>query len=148
MSNISVLTFPTFSADAFHPVRPDPAGTGASLSMSRAIDDAVRTLQSLDPELDSTKVSEQIGYINAHATATLAGDEAELLAIENVFRSGAKPLYISSCKSSMGHMMGAAGAAELILTLWALRTVSCFWNDSGTYPKLTLSPSFLRKRYQ
>jgi 3-oxoacyl-[acyl-carrier-protein] synthase II len=122
------------AADAFHPVRPDPNGTGAILSMSRALEDAWRTTESFGLE----SVTRGIGYVNAHATATLAGDEAELVAISKVFgSSGTQSLYVSSCKPSIGHCMGAAGVVELILTIWALRTVS--WSVPGHH-----CPRFLR----
>ncbi|KAI9003025.1 thiolase-like protein [Hyaloraphidium curvatum] len=106
------------AADAFHPVRPDPEGTGAMFSMTRALEDAARTLG----DRTTADVATDVGYVNAHATATLAGDEAELLAIARAFAGTRGPLRVSSCKPSLGHMMGAAGAGELILTLWALRT--------------------------
>ena len=70
---------------------------------------------------DAGLVGEQIGYVNAHGTATIAGDVVETNAIKEVFGAYAKSLPISSTKSMHGHVMGATGAVELIATICALR---------------------------
>jgi 3-oxoacyl-[acyl-carrier-protein] synthase II len=93
------------SADAFHMASPPEGGDGAFSAITMALNDA-----GCRPE--------DIGYINAHATSTPPGDLAELRAMERIFPSGTK---ISSTKSAIGHLLGAAGAVEAIFTLKALQ---------------------------
>ena len=94
------------SSDAFHITQPSP--DGAARAMRAALSDA-----GLEPA--------QIGYINAHGTATVANDAAETTAIRKVFGEHADRLAISSTKSMHGHTLGAAGAIEAAATLLALR---------------------------
>lgn len=94
------------SSDAFHITQPSP--DGAARAMRAALADA--DIQ-----------AGQIGYINAHGTATLANDAAETAAIRKVFGDHADRLAVSSTKSMHGHMLGAAGAIEAAATLLALR---------------------------
>ena len=96
------------SADAFHVTAPSPDHEGAQRSMRSALADA-----GLAPH--------DIGYINAHATATPIGDLAEATAIEAVFGAGGGGIPVSSTKSMTGHLTGAAGAAEAIFSILALR---------------------------
>lgn len=96
------------SADAYHITAPDPTGTGAALAMQRALDDAGLG-------------TDEVDYINAHATATPLGDVAETVAIKLVFRERAYKIPVSATKSMMGHLIGAAGAVEAIATLLTLR---------------------------
>ncbi len=95
------------SADAHHITEPHPEGKGAALAMRRALRDA-----QVNPEA--------VGYINAHGTSTPVGDRAEVLAIKEVFGAHAKRLMVSSTKSMIGHLLGAAGAVEAIATVQAL----------------------------
>ena len=96
------------SADAGHITQPDEAGTGAARAMDRALHDA-----RLAPDV--------VGYINAHGTSTPLGDQAETVAIKRVFNEHARQLSISSTKSQLGHLLGASGGVELLLSVLALR---------------------------
>jgi 3-oxoacyl-[acyl-carrier-protein] synthase II len=96
------------SADAGHITQPDEAGVGAARAMKRALDDG---------ELDPSAV----GYINAHGTSTQLGDQAETTAVKRVFGEHAKDVSISSTKSQLGHLLGASGGVELVLTVLAVR---------------------------
>ena len=100
------------SSDAFHITQPSP--DGAARAMRAALSDA-----------DFTPA--QIGYINAHGTATLANDAAETTAIRKVFGEHADRLAVSSTKSMHGHTLGAAGAIEAAATLLALQQ----WNPAS-----------------
>lgn len=96
------------SSDGSHITQPDEHGTGAAKAMSRALEDG---------KLDK----EAIGYINAHGTSTPLGDAAESAAVKSVFGSRAREVSISSTKSQLGHLLGASGGVELVLTVLALR---------------------------
>lgn len=95
------------TCDGRHLTAPDPEGRGAGKAMKIALADA-----SVDPD--------NVDYINAHGTATPLGDEAETMAIKAVFGDQAKNLKISSTKSQLGHLLGASGGVELVLTAMAL----------------------------
>ena len=92
------------SSDAYHMTAPSEDGTGASLSISRAISDASISTNDID-------------YINAHATSTPLGDLAECNAIKSIFDL---PPPISSTKSMTGHTLGAAGAVESIFSILSI----------------------------
>lgn len=96
------------SSDGSHITQPDKDGVGAARAMRRAIEDAEINL-------------EDIGYINAHGTSTPLGDEAETVAIKNVFQEHARKLCVSSTKSQLGHLLGASGGVELLLAVLALQ---------------------------
>jgi 3-oxoacyl-[acyl-carrier-protein] synthase II len=71
---------------------------------------------------DSSLAPAAIGYINAHGTSTQVNDKVETLAVKKIFGEGAYEVPISSSKSMLGHLIAAAGAVELILSVQALRT--------------------------
>lgn len=96
------------SDDAFHITSPAEGGEGAAAAMKNAIRDAGIEVSAVD-------------YINAHGTSTSAGDIAESQAVEKVFGEHAKKVAISSTKSMIGHLLGAAGAVEAILSILAIR---------------------------
>lgn len=96
------------NSDAFHMTAPSPDGEGAATCMEMAIADAGLNL-------------EDIHYINAHGTSTPAGDKAESEAVKRVFGDYAYKLAMSSTKSMVGHMLGAAGGAEAVYSVLALR---------------------------
>lgn len=102
-----------YSGDSTHVARADPDGPGARVAMRRAMADAAATLGQ-----DVTAIPGQIAHINAHATATPAGDLAEARAIRAVV--GGQPV-VTSTKSMTGHLLGAAGAVEAIAAILALR---------------------------
>lgn len=96
------------SADAFHMTSPPEDGAGAARCIRNAI---------VDAKIDIN----QVHYINAHGTSTPAGDKAEAAAIKAVFGSHAYELSVSSTKSMVGHLLGAAGAVEAIFSVLAIR---------------------------
>jgi 3-oxoacyl-[acyl-carrier-protein] synthase II len=97
------------SADAHHMTAPAPEGAGAQLAMRAALRDA-----GLQPG--------EVGYVNAHGTSTPANDVNETLAIKAVFGEAARRLVVGSTKSMTGHLLGAAGALEALLSIKALQT--------------------------
>ena len=96
------------SGDAYHITASHPEGLGAKLVMMNALEDA-----ELKPE--------DIDYINVHGTSTHVGDISEAKAIKDVFGDAAFKLNISSTKSMTGHLLGAAGAIEAMITLLAVK---------------------------
>jgi len=96
------------SADAYHMTAPSEDGRGAAICMQNALRDA-----GLNPE--------DVDYINAHGTSTPAGDVVETRAIKRVFGDHAGKLAVSSTKSMVGHMLGAAGGVEAVYCTLSLR---------------------------
>ncbi|MEE2652731.1 beta-ketoacyl-ACP synthase II [Spongiibacter sp. UBA1325] len=96
------------SCDAFHMTSPPEDGRGALAAMQAALNDAQKDAAVLD-------------YINAHGTSTVAGDVAESRAIERLMGSAADAVAVSSTKSMVGHLLGAAGAVEAIFSVLAIR---------------------------
>ena len=95
------------SADAYHITLPRPGGSGAARAMKAAMDDA-----GLAPE--------EIGYINAHGTSTLANDSTETAAIRLALGAEADTTPVSSTKSMTGHILGGAGSVEAVFSILAL----------------------------
>jgi 3-oxoacyl-[acyl-carrier-protein] synthase II len=96
------------SADAGHITHPDEHGTGAAKAMSDAL-------------IDGRTPLEDITYINAHGTSTMLGDQAETAAVKSVFKEHARDISISSTKSQLGHLLGASGGVELVLSVLVLQ---------------------------
>ncbi|MCW4151696.1 beta-ketoacyl-ACP synthase II [Halomonas sp. 18H] len=96
------------SDDAHHMTAPPEDGSGAALSMSNAIKDA-----GIAPS--------EVDYINAHGTSTQAGDLAESRAVEKVLGTASRDVAVSSTKSMIGHLLGAAGAVEAVFSVLSIR---------------------------
>ncbi|MEJ2545356.1 MAG: beta-ketoacyl-ACP synthase II [Calditrichaceae bacterium] len=92
-----------FTADAYHLTQPAPGGEGAVRAMRIAVNDSGHNLEDVD-------------YINAHGTSTLHNDRNETAAIKTVFSDHAYKLKVSSTKSMIGHLLGASGAVEAIIS--------------------------------
>jgi 3-oxoacyl-[acyl-carrier-protein] synthase II len=106
------------SSDAYHITAPCPDGSGGTLCITRALQDA-----GVKPE--------DVQYYNAHGTSTLANDEAETKMIKNAFGSHAYDMKVSSTKSMTGHMIGAAGVIEALFCVKAI-------NDNFFPPTINL----------
>ncbi|RKY37930.1 MAG: beta-ketoacyl-[acyl-carrier-protein] synthase II [Candidatus Omnitrophota bacterium] len=96
------------SCDAYHQTAPDPEGQGAYLAMKWAVEDA-----GINPE--------DIDYINAHGTSTQLNDKIETLAIKKLLKDHAYEIGVSSIKSMIGHLIGAAGGVEAVATALAVK---------------------------
>lgn len=120
------------SADAYHITAPHPEGAGITKVMQYALDDAGIKATDID-------------YVNTHGTSTPLGDIGEIKAIQQVFGAHAVKMNISSTKSMTGHLLGAAGAIEVIACLLAINegvvppTINHFTDDEGLDPSLNLT---------
>jgi len=127
------------SADANHITAPHPEGLGARLVMTNALRDANLTVNDVD-------------YINVHGTSTPLGDVSETKAIVDLFGEHAYELNISSTKSMTGHLLGAAGAAESIACILALKhgivppTINHFTDDENLDSRLNFTFNKAQKR--
>ncbi len=120
------------TADAYHMTAPHPEGLGAISAMSTALK-------------DSGLQASEIDYINVHGTSTPLGDVAEIKAIQKVFGDHAYKLNVSSTKSMMGHLLGAAGAIETVVGIAAIQegfippTINHETPDPEIDPKVNLT---------
>ncbi len=127
------------TADAYHITAPHPEGAGITKVMEHALEEA-----GMPPS--------EVDYINTHGTSTPLGDLGEIKAIQKVFGEHAYKLNISSTKSMTGHLLGAAGAIEVIACLLAIQegivppTINHFNDDEGLDPKLNLTFNKAQKK--
>lgn len=109
------------SADAYHITAPAPDGAGGAAAMEEALKDGILSAQDVD-------------YINAHGTSTELNDKFETAAIKEVFKEHSKNLAVSSTKSMIGHLLGAAGAVEFIASILTI-------NKGIIHPTINLDES-------
>ena len=125
------------SGDAYHITSPAPDGDGAYRAMSAALKRA-----GLSPG--------DIAYVNAHGTSTPVGDEIELKAVERLLGNAAATVTMSSTKSSIGHLLGAAGAVEAIFSILAIRDQiappTLNLDNPSVETAIDLAPHVARKR--
>jgi 3-oxoacyl-[acyl-carrier-protein] synthase II len=125
------------SGDAYHITSPSPDGDGAFRGMSMALKRAGVTPGEID-------------YINAHGTSTPVGDEIELRAVERLLGNAAATATMSSTKSSIGHLLGAAGAVEAIFSILAIRDQiappTLNLDNPSVETAIDLAPHVARKR--
>jgi len=131
------LTGYGLSSDAYHITAPAPDGDGAFRAMSNALKRA-----EISPS--------EIDYVNAHGTSTPIGDEIELRAVERLLGNSAGKTTMSSTKSSIGHLLGAAGAVEAIFSILAIRDQiappTLNLDNPSVETAIDLAPHVARKR--
>ncbi|WP_308641556.1 beta-ketoacyl-ACP synthase II [Paenibacillus nuruki] len=124
------------TTDAYHITAPDPSGSGPAEAIRLALE-------------DGNVLIEEVDYINAHGTSTPFNDQMEINAIRKIFGDHALKLSISSIKSMTGHLMGGAGAVELIATVQTLLhskippTLNC---DQPEDPELNFVPHVYQEK--
>ena len=96
------------NSDAYHMTAPSPDGEGPARCMKSALEDA-----GLEPK--------EVSYINAHGTSTMLNDKVETIAIKRVFGEAAKKIPVSSTKSMTGHLLGAAGGVEFVVSCLSIK---------------------------
>ena len=125
------------SGDAYHITSPAPDGDGGYRSMAAALKRAGITAADID-------------YVNAHGTSTPMGDEIELRAVERLLGDSASRTTMSSTKSSIGHLLGAAGAVEAIFSILAIRDgvapPTLNLDNPSVETAIDLAPHVARKR--
>mgnify|MGYP003322773523 CR=1 FL=1 len=125
------------SGDAHHITAPSDDGDGAYRSMVMAIE-------------DSNYAIDEFSYINAHGTSTPKGDEIELKAVEKAFEGNINNISMSSTKSSIGHLLGAAGAVEAIFSILAIKNniipATINLDDLSIDTKLDLVPHMSKEK--
>ena len=125
------------SGDAYHITSPAPDGDGAFRGMKAALNRADISMEDVD-------------YVNAHGTSTPMGDDIELKAVERLAGQGAANLTMSSTKSSIGHLLGAAGAVEAIFSILAIRDQiappTLNLDNPSTNSKIDLVPHHAKKK--
>jgi 3-oxoacyl-[acyl-carrier-protein] synthase II len=127
------------SADAYHITAPHPEGAGIIKVMENALSEA-----GIAPD--------QVDYINTHGTSTPLGDLGEIKAIQKVFGEHAYKMSISSTKSMTGHLLGAAGAIEVLACILAIKegiippTINHFTDDPGLDSRLNLTFNKAQKK--
>jgi len=124
------------SADAHHITQPKPEGSAQAILA--CLEDAARTLHATDRPGTMQSLLEQVGYINAHGTATQANDDAEASALELVFGPRLARIPISSTKGFHGHSLGASSAIEALITALALYHRRLPFTGGTTTPDPTL----------
>jgi len=119
------------SSDGYHIAAPEPTGAGQATAMREALDDAGLSTR-------------DVVHVNAHATSTPVGDMIEARAIRTLFGADADRMVLSATKSLMGHLLGAAGAVETILTVLALRDRTAPPTINVTQPEPDLGLDLVR----
>ena len=120
------------SSDAYHYTLPEPSGDAAFRAMLNCLKDS-----SLNPG--------QIDYINAHGTSTPSGDEIEVIAIDKLFKNESKKVNVSSTKSQIGHLLGAAGAVEASYSILSINNNKIPFNLNLHNEIQSHSISFVKK---
>ncbi len=119
------------SSDSYHYTLPEPTGDGAFRAMENSL-------------LDAELTTNEIDYINAHGTSTPSGDEIEAMAIDRLFDSNNKKIDVSSTKSQIGHLLGAAGAVEAIYSILSINNQKLPFNLNLSNEVKTKNINFIK----